>query len=101
MAAPKFEVLEQETLIVDDIEYLVTALPATKGLQYLEVYREEIDSGKVDLSQMKQILCPSLGIAEKSFDIKFARKYGHLHKLYRAVLNFNFEELFQTPDTEE
>jgi hypothetical protein len=101
MAAPKFEVLEQATLTVDDVEYLVTALPATKGLQYLEVYRQEIDSGKADLTQIKQILCPSLGIDEKKFDIKFARKYGHLHKLYRAVLNFNFDELFQTPDTEE
>lgn len=101
MAAPKLEVLEQATLTVDDVDYLVTALPATKGLQYLEVYREEIDSGKADLSQMKQIICPSLGITEKSFDVKFARKYGHLHKLYRAILNFNFEELFQTPDTEE
>jgi len=101
MAAPKFEVLEQTTLTIDDTEYLVTALPATLGLMFMEKHQAAIDSGKADLSQMKQIICPSIGMTEKSFDVKFSRRYAHLNKLYKEVLDFNFEELFQAPDTEE
>ncbi len=106
MAAPKFEVLEQTNITVDDIDYLVTAMPATKGLMFIEKHQEAIDAGKADLSQMKQIICnyvskDNIQITEKSFDITFARRYAHLNKLYKEVLNFNFEELFQVPDTEE
>jgi hypothetical protein len=106
MASPKFEVLEQTNITVDDIDYLVTAMPATRGLMFIEKHQEAIDAGKADLSQMKQIICnyvskDNLQITEKSFDIQFARKYAHLNKLYKEVLNFNFEELFQAPDTEE
>lgn len=106
MAAPKFEVLEQTNITVDDIDYLVTAMPATKGLMFIEKHQEAIDAGKADLSQMKQIICnyvskDNIQITEKSFDITFARRYAHLNKLYKEVLNFNFEELFQAPDTEE
>ena len=106
MAAPKFEVLEQTTITVDDIEYLVTAMPATKGLMFIEKHQAAIDEGKADLSQMKQIICnyvskENMQITEKSFDITFARRYAHLNKLYKEVLNFNFEELFQAPDSGE
>jgi len=106
MAAPKFEVLEQTTITVDDIDYLVTAMPATKGLMFIEKHQAAIDEGKADLSQMKQIICnyvskENMQITEKSFDISFARRYAHLNKLYKEVLNFNFEELFQAPDSEE
>lgn len=106
MATPKFEVLDQTTLTVDDVDYLVSAMPATKGLMFIEKHQAAIDEGKADLSQMKQIICnyvskDNMQITEKSFDIQFARKYAHLNKLYKAVLSFNFEELFQEPDTEE
>lgn len=105
MAATKFEVLEQTNITVDDIDYLVTAMPATKGLMFIEKHQAAIDEGKADLSQMKQIICnyvskDNMQITEKSFDITFARRYAHLNKLYKEVLNFNFEELFQAPDTE-
>lgn len=106
MASPKFEVLEQTNITVDDVDYLVTAMPATKGLMFIEKHQEAIDAGKADLSQMKQIICnyvskDNMQITDKSFDIQFARKYAHLNKLYKEVLSFNFEELFQAPDTEE
>ena len=106
MAAPKFEVLEQTTITVDGEDYLVSAMPATKGLMFIEKYQSAIDEGKADLSQMKQIICnyvskDNMQITEKSFDILFSRKYARLNKLYKEVLSFNFEELFQAPDTEE
>lgn len=106
MAAPKFEVLDQTTITVDGIDYLVSAMPATKGLMFIEKYQAAIDEGKADLSQMKQIICnyvsvDNMQITEKSFDVQFSRKYARLNKLYKEVLNFNFEELFQAPDTED
>lgn len=106
MAAPKLEVLEQTTITVDGIDYLVSAMPATKGLIFIEKHQEAIDAGKADLSQMKQIICnyvskDNMQITERTFDVTFSRKYAHLNKLYKDVLNFNFEELFQAPDTEE
>lgn len=106
MAAPKLEVLEQTTITVDGIDYLVSAMPATKGLIFIEKHQEAIDAGKADLSQMKQIICnyvskDNMQITERTFDVTFSRKYAHLNKLYKEVLNFNFEELFQAPDTEE
>ena len=106
MAAPKIEVLEQTTITVDGVDYLVSAMPATKGLIFIEKHQEAIDAGKADLSQMKQIICnyvskDNMQITERTFDVTFSRKYAHLNKLYKEVLNFNFEELFQAPDTEE
>lgn len=106
MAAPQFQVLEQTTITVDNQDYLVTAMPATKGLMFIEKHQEAIDAGKADLSQMKQIICnyvskDNMQITDKSFDVTFARRYAHLNKLYKEVLNFNFEELFQAPDTDE
>ena len=95
-----------ETLTVDDIEYLVYAMPATQGLIFMEKYQEALDSGKADLSMMKQIICKYVQkdrktIDEKSFDVIFARKYAHLQKLYREVLNYNFSDVFQEVDSEE
>lgn len=106
MAAPKLEVLPQETLIVDDQEYMVSAMPATQGLIFLEKYQEDMDTGKTDLSVMKKIICTyvskdNMAITEKKFDIIFARKFMHLQKLYKDVLAYNFSDVFQAPDTEE
>lgn len=106
MAVSKIQAMEQEVMAIDEIEYLVNAMPATIGLIFLEKHQEAIDSGKADLSQMKQIICKyvskdNMQIDEKSFDIIFSRKYGHLQKLYKAVLEYNFADVFQAPDTEE
>lgn len=107
MAAPQFtDFLPQETLVVDGIEYLTSAMPGTQGLIFMEKYQEDMDKGKTDFSVMKKIICTyvtkdNMTINEKKFDIIFARKYVHLQKLYQAVLNYNFADVFQEPDTEE
>lgn len=95
-----------DTLTIDDVEYLVYAMPATAGLQFMEKHQEAIDNGRADLSMMKQIICKYVQkdrkvIDEKTFDAVFARKYGHLQKLYQAVLAYNFDDVFQAVDSEE
>jgi hypothetical protein len=107
MAAPKFtDFLPQETLTVDGVEYLTSAMPATQGLIFMEKYQEDLDAGKNDFSVMKKIICTyvtkdNMAITEKKFDIIFARKFVHLQKLFQEVLSYNFSEVFQAPDTEE
>lgn len=104
--ATQIMALPQEVLLVDDIEYLVTAMPATEGLMFMEKYMEQIDSGKHDLSTIKQVVCKYVykdnkQVTEKVFDIIFARKLVHLQKLFQEILKYNFEDVFTEPGTEE
>lgn len=106
MAAPKFEVLEQEVVYIDDVEYVINAMPATKGLAFMSAHQEALESGKPDISLMKNTIVENVcrgnnPITNKDFDIIFSRKYDHLGKVFEAVLKFNFPDLFQQPDTEE
>lgn len=104
--------LPQEEMEVDGETYLLTALPATKGLEFLEKYQEQIDTGKADLSVMKHIICMSVhkdgkALAEKasggslSFDVYFARKLGHMRNLFNAILEFNFGDVFSEAVSED
>lgn len=98
--------LPQEMLTVDDVEYLVTAMSATDGLQFMEKHQDSIDKGKADLALMKQVICKYVckdnkAIDAKRFDVIFARKFGHLSKLYSTVLEYNFDDVFGEADSEE
>ena len=98
--------LPQEVLTVDHADYFVTALPASYALQFMEKYQEAIQTGKSDLATMREVIVKSVckdnkQITNQSFDIIFARKFMHLSQLYQAVLNYNFEDVFTAPDSEE
>jgi hypothetical protein len=100
------EVLEQTAITIDGIDYLVSAMPSTRGLQFMEQYQEELDSGKDNLAMRKQVICNSVSkdnqiITEKRFDVIFSRKYKHLAKLYAEVIKWNFPDFFGEPGTEE
>ena len=100
------EVLEQTTITIDNIEYIVTAMGTIRGLQFMEQYQEEIDSGKDNLAMRKQVICHSVSkdnqmIDEQRFNIIFSRKYKHLSKLYSEVIKWNFPDFFGEPGTEE
>jgi len=98
--------LPQEVITVDEVDYLVTALPASYALQFMEKYQEAIQTGKSDLATMREVIVKSVckdnkQITNQSFDIIFARRFMHLSQLYQAVLNYNFEDVFTAPDSEE
>lgn len=100
------ELLEQTTITVDDIDYVVSAMPTTRGLQFMEQYQEEMDSGKDNLAMRKQVICNFVSkdnqmITDKRFDVVFSRKYKHLSKLYNEVIKYNFPDFFEQPGTEE
>lgn len=95
--------LPQESVNIEGVTYLITAMPATEGLKMLETMQE----GKADLATMKQVICAyvskdNMQITNQTFDVIFARKFEHLGLLYKAVLVYNFgDELFQEPDSED
>lgn len=99
--------LPQTTVTVDDTEYLITAMPTTAALAFMEKYQENLETGKVDLSLVKQLVCKYVAkdnkqIDDKTFDIVFARKaMGHLQRLYTEILKFNFDDVFQESDSED
>ena len=104
--------LPSEEFQIDGEVYLITALPATAGLDFLEKYQEQMDSGKADLSVMKKIICMSVTkdgqvINEKtsktslSFDVLFARKLGHMRNLFNKIVEFNFEDVFSEAVSED
>lgn len=98
--------LPQEDIEVDGQEYLVTALPASYALTFMEKYQDSIQTGKADLHVMKEVICKSVTkdgkmITDKTFDIVFARKFMHLSNLYQKVLEYNFEDVFLAPDSED
>lgn len=98
--------LPQEYITVDEVEYMVEALPATYALEFMEKYQDAIQSGKSDLKTMKEVICKSVykdnkPIDAKRFDVVFSRKFLHLSKLYQEVLQYNFEDVFSAPDSED
>lgn len=100
------EVLEQTTITIDNIDYLVSAMPSSRGLKFMEQYQEELDSGKDNMAMRKDVICMSVSkdnqiITDKRFDVIFSRKYKHLSKLYNEVIKWNFPDFFDQPDTEE
>jgi len=98
--------MEQTTVTVDDIEYLITALPTTEGLKFFERFREQLIAEKEDLSLQKSLVisCVDKGgirITQETFDKLFSRKYAHLKKLYDEVLKWNYPDFFVLPGSEE
>ena len=96
--------LPQEEITVGDVTYFVTAMSATDALKFMEKHLTDINEGKIDLSVIKQIVCKyvqkdNTQITDKSFDVIFSRKTGHLQKLFDAVLKYNFEDVFTESDS--
>ena len=100
------EVLEQTTIVVDGIEYLVTAMGAEQSLEFFADHQQEIVTGKINVKMRKQLICSCVAVDNRAitpqrFDIIFSRKFKHLRELYNEVSNWNFPDFLEEPDTEE
>jgi hypothetical protein len=98
--------LPQESVEVDGSTYLISAMPATDALEFMEKHLTNVNDGKIDLSTIKKTVCKyvskdNMAISNSSFDIIFARKIPHLQRLFEKVLSFNFDDAFPQADTEE
>ena len=98
--------LPQEQVEVDGTQYLISAMPATEALKFMEKHLTNINEGKIDLSVIKDVICKyvskdNMAISNQSFDTIFARKVPHLQRLFEKVLAFNFDDVFQESDSGE
>jgi hypothetical protein len=95
--------LPQTTIEVDNVSYLVDAMPATVALEVQEEIMK--NNGQPSIKLIKRIICGSVSldnknITEKSFDIIFARRTGHLYNLATEIIKWNMPDLFTESDTE-
>ena len=100
---------DQTTIPLDDVDYLVTAMKTTEGLQFMEKHEKALEAGTIDYALMKQVVCKYVSVDGKmitdndkgvQFDVHFSRKYGRLMRLFKEICDFNFPD-FQKPDSEE
>lgn len=105
--------LPQENLSLDGRDYLMTAMTATdalifqeKQLQKMIDAQEEGSKTEVDFTDIKKYVCKYVSfenkqITEKTFDIIFARKTAHLHRLFEAFVEYNFNDPLEESGSEE
>lgn len=83
------------------VEYIVTKLPATKGLKVQMAL-----AGELTVELIKDVIINSVSIGsvkldDKKFDDYFSGRYNHLTELFNKVLEFNFDENFLENASEE
>lgn len=119
--------IEQKTVTIDGEEYMLTQLPATKGIKVLKQIIKlvgpafaELSKGdgddivslaldklfdnidEVDVEQLVIALAStaSKGSMSVNFDQEFSGKYDRLFKLVKEVVEFNFGSVFMLVGSE-
>lgn len=90
------QTLEQTTITVGDNSYLITALPATLGLDVLAQLTSF--SGQPPAQFMKEVILKSVKVNNKMpnedwFNKTFSRNYKQLYELFGKITEFNFGDL--------
>ena len=104
MAKATLMVLPQTEITVDETTYTVNAMTATAAL---EAQMELMESGGVpSIKLIKKLICGNVSvdnkdINDKSFDIIFARRTGHLYSLANEIIKWNMPDLFTESGTDE
>lgn len=95
-------ILPQKFVEVDGEGYMITALAATKALEYQILLSKEEG---LSPTQMKQLIVTSVTKdnmqIDKTFDTIFACKLVHMNKLMMEILKFNYADAFPEDDSEE
>lgn len=92
------KVLEQTTVKVGGVEYLITAFPATAGLVVADKIMGASVDNKIDPKFVKDVITSSVDykgrrIDDKTFDYHFSRRYNDVQELFAKIMDFNFGEL--------
>lgn len=110
--------IEQKSVTVNGTDYLLTQLPATKGIRVMkqliklvgpaaaEIFKEGDISGAVDKlvenmdavdveALIKELVATaSKGSVAINFDNEFAGEYANLLLLIKSIVEFNFGNVF-------
>lgn len=87
------QTLPQKEIEVGGVNYLITALGASDGLEVIS----KLTSGDVDGKFIKAVILRSVSVDglrkdDKWFDVHFARKYVEVQKLYEEIIAYNLGE---------
>lgn len=90
------QTLEQTTITVGGVDYLVTAFPATMGLDILG--KLTTVTGTPPAEFMKFVILKAVKVNNKMptedwFNKKFSRNYKELYELFSKITEYNFGDL--------
>jgi hypothetical protein len=89
-------VLEQKEVTIDDRIYILTAFPATVGLEIqmemmdLQTEGRSFSAAVVEKAITNGAYLGSAKLDKKLIDKHFARKYDQMMQLFAAICEFNF-----------
>lgn len=109
MAQPKLSLLPQTEVSIDDMDYVLNALPTTLAVDIQNVLIENgnIKGWRPDIDLVRKVVVGSQiqyegkVIDKNLFEYHFARKSLHLYKLVDEIIKWNFEDVFTVSDSEE
>ena len=109
MAQPKLSLLPQTEVSIDDMDYVLNALPTTLAVDIQNVLIENgsIEGWRPDIDLVRKVVVGSQiqyegkVIDKNLFEYHFARKSVHLYKLVDEIIKWNFEDVFTVSDSEE
>lgn len=109
MAQQKLSLLPQTQVTVDDMEYVLNALPTTLAVDIQNVLIENgnVEGWRPDIDLVRKVVVGSQiqyegkVIDKNLFEYHFARKSVHLYKLVDEIIKWNFEDVFTVSDSEE
>lgn len=109
MAQPKLSLLPQTEVSIDDMDYVLNALPTTLAVDIQNVLIENgsIEGWRPDIDLVRKVVVGSQiqyegkVIDKNLFEYHFARKSVHLYKLVDEIIKWNFEDVFTVNDSEE
>jgi hypothetical protein len=118
MAIPQLQMLEQKEVVIGDNKYLIQKFPATKGLKYMTILTKVLsplyskmnsEDGltfgqlvetlltqleTVDEDIVKEMIILSTGMQDRAFEFEFSGKVVVMFELLKAILFFNYEDVF-------
>lgn len=93
------EILEQKEVVIGGEKYLITAMGASEGLEYIPKIGKETPS-MVKEAIIKYVSHQGVKFDVSRFDKHFSKKYSEIYDLYNEIINFNFEGVISSPNEE-
>lgn len=90
-------ILEQKEVEVGGCNYLITAMGASEGLEFIPKIGKE-NSELIKSTIMKFVSFEGMAFDNNRFDKHFSKKYKEIYDLYNEIVTFNFEGVMESPN---
>ena len=100
------QTLETKDVVINDNMYIITAMSATDGMDFMTTAQDAFLDGTIPAKRMKEIIIKYVSLGnnkfnEKSYDTHFSRKYNVLNELFAEIMEFNFGSMAEDLDEGE